>query len=224
MKRATSGKVRKNSKRPARKPSTGPGSAKSVRLVPKAAKSAAPAARVAARVTKVPAKPHWTERLSDGTHVIVRTIEKRDAGLEREFIERLSPEARRTRFFGGIGSPSDDLIRRLTDIDYRHDMAFIALVHRDGKTLEVGVSRYSLSADGKFCECAVTVSDEWRHRGLATLLMRHLIDTARARGIRKMVSYDLATNVDMRQLADSLGFVRQADPADATLVIHSLDL
>ena len=166
--------------------------------------------------------PHWTDTLSDGTHVIVRPIRKQDAELERAFIKRLSPKSRRMRFLGQIGEPSDDLIRRLTDIDYVTDMAFIALVHRDGQTREIGVSRYSASADGKFSECAVTVSDEWHNKGLATLLMRHLIEVARAHGIRKMVSYDAADNVEMRRLAAFLGFSRLADPADPGMVVHSL--
>jgi len=86
------------------------------------------------------------------------------------------------------------------------------------------VSRYSASADGKFSECAITVSDEWHNKGLATLLMRHLIDVARAHGIRKMVSYDAIDNVEMRTLASFLGFSRQADPADPGMVFHSLAL
>ena len=167
---------------------------------------------------------HWTEELRDGTHVIIRPIDKRDAALERRFIERLSPESRRMRFLGQISVPSEAMIRQLTDVDYRKDMAFIALVHRDGETQEIGVSRFSTSADGTSCECAVTVSDEWHNRGLATILMRHLIDVARERGIRTMVSYDAVENNDMRQLADFLGFARRADPDDSHMVIHRLAL
>ena len=170
------------------------------------------------------AHSHWIETLTDGTHVIVRPIRKEDAALEREFIKRLSPTSRRMRFLGQMNEPADELIRSLTDIDYARDVAFIALVHRDEKTQEIGVSRYSVSVDGKFCECAITVSDEWHHKGLATLLMRHLIDVARQCGIRKMVSYDANANADMRQLADFLGFERAVDPNDATQVIHSLAL
>jgi len=51
------------------------------------------------------------------------------AQLERDFIRKLSPESRwmRMRFPGQIGDPSDSLVRRLTDLDYWHDMAFVAL-------------------------------------------------------------------------------------------------
>jgi GNAT superfamily N-acetyltransferase len=168
--------------------------------------------------------PHWHDTLRDGTHVLIRPISKTDTELERAFIMFLPPDVRRTRFLGQAGEPSDELLRCLTDIDYRHDMAFVALVHHNGETREVGVSRYGLGLDGKTCECAVNVSDAWRHRGLAAVLMRHLIDYARAGGIRTMVSFDAAANDEMRELAAFLGFERKKDPRDASRVIHSLAL
>lgn len=167
---------------------------------------------------------HWQDTLLDGTHVLIRPIQKTDTELERDFITHLSPGTRRIRILGQMKEPSDELLRCLTDIDYKHDMAFVALVHRDGETQEVGVSRFGTSIDGKSCECAVTVSDAWRHRGLATALMRHLVDYARARGIRKMVSFDSTQNVEMRELAQFLGFERKPDPRDATRVVHTLKL
>lgn len=168
--------------------------------------------------------PHWTDTLRDGSHVLIRPIHAADAALEKAFIERLSPVSRRYRFLGSIGEPGDELLRRLTDIDYRRDAAFVALVHRDGEKREVGVSRFSLGADGRTCECAVTVADEWQHKGLGVVLMRHLIEVARARGIRSMVSYDAADNAAMRELADFLGFRRAVDPADPRQVVHTLSL
>jgi len=167
---------------------------------------------------------HWTETLADGTHVIVRPIGPADADLEREFIARLSPESQRLRFLGHVNPSDDALIHRFTDIDRDHEMAFIALVHRDGEKREIGVSRYSMDADGNSCECAIVVSDEWRGKGIGSLLMRHLIDVARTRGIRTMWSIDAADNSGMRDLAAHLGFTRERDPDDATLVIHTLAL
>ena len=168
--------------------------------------------------------PRWTETLSDGTRILVRPLRKSDAELERAFIKRLSPESRRMRFLGQMNEPSDALIKSLTDLNPRRDVAFIALVHRDNEKREIGVSRYQTSPDGRICECAVTVSDEWQKKGLGTLLMRHLIEVARSRGIHKMISIDAADNLQMRDLARFLGFRRQVDPQDPTEVVHILTL
>src|SRR5262249_28294387 len=125
-----------------------------------------PAPRAPGSAAARPATLKWADTLADGTHVIIRPIAPKDARIEREFIERLSPESRRLRFLGQIGAPSDEMVRRFVDIDYDRDMAFVALVHRDNRTQEIGVSRYARGSNGLSCECAVTVSDEWRHRGL----------------------------------------------------------
>ncbi|RYD17014.1 MAG: GNAT family N-acetyltransferase [Lysobacteraceae bacterium] len=166
----------------------------------------------------------WTETLRDGTHVLIRPITRADAALERAFISRLSPQSRRLRFLGQIGEPGDALIRSLVDLDWRRDAAFIALVHHDGAKREVGVSRYSLSPDGRSCECAVTVDDEWHGRGLAVVLMRHLVELARSRGIGTMFSIDAGGNQRMRDLARYLGFACKPDPDEPGQVIHTLAL
>ena len=167
---------------------------------------------------------HWTETLRDGSHVLIRSIQPADIELERMFIERLSAASRRFRFLGSFREPTDELLRHLTDIDYRRDAALVALVHRDGQKREVGVGRFSLSADGRSCECAVVVADEWQNKGLGVLLMRHLIKVARERGIRSMISYDAADNTALRDLARFLGFSRAPDPDDPRQVVHTLVL
>ncbi|MEO8751506.1 MAG: GNAT family N-acetyltransferase [Casimicrobiaceae bacterium] len=166
---------------------------------------------------------HWHETLRDGAQVLIRPIHKDDAGMERAFIERLSPESREYRFLGHVAI-SDELIRQMTDVDNEHDMAFVALRQDAGTKLEVGVARFYIAKDGASCECAVTVSDEWQHKGLGKLLMRHLIEVARQRGIRRMVSVDNAGNAAMHNLATSLGFQRKRDDQYPGEVVHTLDL
>ena len=171
-----------------------------------------------------PDYPRWTETLRDHTRVVIRPLTARDVGRERDFIESLSPQSLRVRFLGQVRHPSVELIQQLTHIDYRRDVAFAAVVPDDGGEKILGVSRYSTSPDGVSCECAVTVLDDWHHKGLGTLLMRHLIEVARARGILFMYSIDSAENVEMSDLAKHLGFSCHRDPQDGTQVVHRLVL
>ena len=128
------------------------------------------------------------------------------------------------RFLGQVSEPGPDLLRNLTDFDALRAAAFVALVISDGEFRQVGVSRYSTTKDGTSCECAVTVSDAWQKKGLGTLLMRRLIEHARAHGIRTMLSVDTAGNWRMQELAHDLGFTRNPDPEDSTQVIYRLRL
>ena len=176
-----------------------------------------PAYAASAKVTD------WHEQLPDGTSVLIRPIGKDDAALERAFIEGLSAQAINYRFLGYV-RVTDDLVKRLTDVDLTRDMALVALHVKDDVVSEIGVARFYVAKDQQTCECAVAVSDAWQHRGVDTLLMRHLIDVARGRGVKRMISTDRADDKDMRDLAASLGFTRTPEPGYGAEVIHSLVL
>ena len=167
---------------------------------------------------------HWIEPLRDGTPVLIRPLRADDREREEDFLARLSPGARRLRFLGTFSQVSPALVDRLMDVDYQDRVAFVALIHDNGRLREIGVSRYSAAGDGKQCECAVTVAEDWQGRGLGVLLMRHLIEVARRKGFARMFSIDASDNTAMRDLASYLGFHRGLDPGDTAQVIHSLDL
>ena len=168
--------------------------------------------------------PIWSDTLNDQSHVLIRPISKLDKEAERAFIEGLSSQARQFRFLGQVPHPSEQMLEQFTDIDYLHDAAFVAVIHEDSRERIVGISRYSADHEGLHCEFAVTVTDQWQNKGLGTLLMKYLIDVARARGILTMTSIDSAMNMQMKYLARHLGFDRRIDPEDATQVIHELHL
>lgn len=169
-----------------------------------------------------PTHPRWTETLHDERQVLIRPVCKDDVEAERAFIAALSPEGRRYRFLGQMSKPSPEQLRHLTDLDYDHEVAFAAIEHADETGPFVAVGRYSTSDDGSQCECAVSVLESWQHQGLGSVLMKHLIEVARARGIKSMWSVDSAQNSQMADLARSLGFKRRAYPDDSTLVLHEL--
>jgi len=164
---------------------------------------------------------HWIESLRDGTRVLVRPLRDSDRAREEAFIRRLSPEARRFRFLGDFKDPPPDLINTLMHVDYDNDMAFVALAHDDGELREVGVSRYSKIKDSSVCEFAITVADDWHGRGLAVVLMKHLMDVAREHKMMRMFSMDDVHNEPMRELAHFLGFKREVHPDDPCSVIYT---
>lgn len=172
------------------------------------------------------AAPEWTwrETLADGTPVLIRPVRKSDGETERAFIEGLSAKAMHNRFLGQIAHPTDDFIRRMTDIDMVNDVALAAVVGEGERQQFVGVSRYGADRDRKTCECAVVVADAWQDKGLGTMLMWHLIEIARKQGIALMQSGDLADNTEMRELAQDLGFQCDRDPEDPKLVVYTLRL
>lgn len=171
---------------------------------------------------QLPHREQWDEILRNGERLLIRPIRKRDLGLERNFFERLSPRSRRFRFLDTIKSPSEALLKQLADIDPFRDLALIALTVGRTTEQEIGVARLCADVDGRSCDVAVTISDEWRRLGVGTVLMRHLVDGALARGIVAMHSVGAANNEPMRGFAHHLGFRRRIDPDDSTKVVHTL--
>lgn len=166
----------------------------------------------------------WIERLHDGSNVWIRPIDKHDAALELEFLQGLAPEFRADRFVGLIRSPSLEVARELTDIDPINEFALIAVVPHEGRERQVGAAQFHVASEPDHCDAAVTVSEEWRKRGIGSALMHHLIAAARARGIRHMHAPAPARSEGGAQLAPRLGFRRCPDPNDPATVIYRLEL
>jgi len=168
-----------------------------------------------------PAKaPHWPRRehTCDGVEYRVRPICKGDAAREREFILRLSPESRFQRFMHAIREPSEELISHLVDIDSHSRMALVALMGKPPVERIVGVARYAADADGKDCEFAITVADEWQCRGIGMNLSRLLFEHAAHEGFRAIYGHVLSDNQRMIELAESLGLrIEPAIPGQATI-------
>lgn len=162
--------------------------------------------------------------LGDGTRFLIRPIHENDVELERQFIEALSPSSRRFRFLDTMRSPSEALLKQMTSINNATDAAYVATMEVAGNARAIGVARFSAQPDGRDCEFAVAVADEWQHKGLGTLLVNRLIDVARSRGIRTMHSSDAADNAAMRKFAEHLNFRHERDPEDVTHVLYSVDL
>lgn len=166
----------------------------------------------------------WEQMIRGGDRVVIRPLHAQDVAMERRFIEDLSPVSRRFRFLDSMKSPSEALLTKLTVLDPATDAAFVAVTHAGSQEHPIGVGRFSAGADAKDCEFAVTVADAWQQKGLGTVLMQHLIEVARQRGIDTMHSSDAWDNALMRSFAAHLGMRHEPDPDDAKQVVYSLDL
>jgi len=168
--------------------------------------------------------PYALEILADGREVLVRPMNPGDFDAERDFILALSPESRRSRFQEQMRDPDPELVAGLVDVDHERQEAFAAFAGAPGEERIVGVARYVRTAEPDTCEVAVVVLDDWQDQGLGTALMRRLVDAARSRGLKRMVSLDFAENHEMTQLARFLGFRTTPDPGDRSQLLHVLEL
>jgi acetyltransferase len=134
----------------------------------------------------------------------IRPIRPEDAAAHTAFFSRLSPQDIRYRFFSAMREMSPEQTARLTQVDYDREMAFVAVNETTGET--VGVSRLACDSDGRSGEFAVIVQVDMKGRGLASHLMRRLIEWARIRGLTEIVGQILADNHPMLAFVRHLGF------------------
>ncbi len=73
-------------------------------------------------------------------------------------------------------------------------------------------------------EYAILVRSDLKGRGLGWRLMQHLIDYAKAEGLKEIHGAVLAENSTMLRMCTELGFTVEGDPDDARLLRVVLDL
>ncbi len=154
-------------------------------------------------------------RLADGKPVTIRPIRAEDRAAEQRFLAGLSPESRRLRFQHPVDPDDASLLEFLTRIDYDRHMAFVCEA-ADGAI--VGNARYLVNPDGRSCEFGVVTAEDWRHGGVARLLMDALIRAAQARRLEAMAGLVLSENREMLDFSRALGFELSPDPAEPALM------
>lgn len=160
-----------------------------------------------------------------GRFVTIRPIRRTDAEIEAESVRRTSPQSSQFRFLGGAKALSPSQLKEeLRSVNARCSMAFVATIEDQGCELEIGVSRYAAHPKSDTREMAVTVTDDWRQRGLGSQLVNQLIEFARGQGVKRLYAIDCADNLPMRELAQDLGMTAQYDKEDTDQIIYSLRL
>ena len=167
-----------------------------------------------------------THRLADGRIVMIRPIAPADEDAARRFLAALSADARYARFQKWITEPTQRLLRFMLEVDQQQHVALVCTYRDDNEESEriVGEGRYVVQDDRETCEFGIVVADEWRKTGVAGLLMLALIDTARARGLRRIIGVVLHGNRAMLKFSRALGFTVEANAGERETVLIIKDL
>jgi acetyltransferase len=162
-------------------------------------------------------------RLADGAWIGVRPIRPEDAEMEASFVRNLSDAARHFRFMIALKELTREMLVRFTQIDYDRELALVALVEQEGKETQIAVARY-IKVDAGTAHVAIVVADAWQGRGVGSRLLRMLVETARARGVRRLEGEVLAENTAALTLMRGAGFSVRRDPESPELCLVEREL
>jgi acetyltransferase len=157
-----------------------------------------------------------------GMPLLLRPIRPEDEELMRRFFTRVSPGDLRLRFFAPVRDFGHAFIARLTQLDYARAMAFIAIDESSGEM--AGGVRVHADANYQNAEYAVLVRSDLQGHGIGRLLMRMILEYARAEGLRRIDGQVLRENAAMLAMCAELGFRAETDPDDPSIVDVALEL
>jgi len=139
-----------------------------------------------------------------GQEYHLRPIKPADVSLYPAFLAKVSPEDIRFRFLAPRQHFPDEMLLRLTQLDYEREIAFVALRKDTGEL--AGIVRLSSDPDKEAAEYGLLVRTDLQGHGLGWALLRHVIDYARADGLAVINGLILNENAKMLTMAKEFGF------------------
>jgi RimJ/RimL family protein N-acetyltransferase len=159
------------------------------------------------------------DRLRDGRPVTIRARRPEDETSMLAAVDRTDPESLRRRFFAPKRGFSDKEKAFFMRADFVNHVALVAEIDEGDKPVIVGGGRYIVAHPGA-AEVAFVVVDAYQGQGIGGLLTRHLVELARAAGLRQLEADVLPENTAMRKVLGKFGFqtARSLDPQ----VVHMI--
>jgi RimJ/RimL family protein N-acetyltransferase len=140
---------------------------------------------------------HWEADvvLRDGRTAHMRPIMPDDAEGLVAFYAEVSDQSKYFRFFAPMPQLSEKDVRRFTNVDHRDRVAFVLTVAER----ITAIASYEMIEPGE-AEVAFLVQDAHQGRGMGQLLLEHLAQAARERGVHRFVAEVLPENQRMLQV------------------------
>ena len=139
--------------------------------------------------------------LTDGSTVEIRPALARDAEAVRAMHAAMSPDNYYLRFFSPNPRAAEKEARRICREPGRDHVALLAW--QDDRL--VGVASYEPGDEPGIADIAFAVPDDMHGRGIASLLLEHLVWQARQRGLRAFAADTLAENSAMLRVFADVG-------------------
>ncbi|MGW7210744.1 bifunctional acetate--CoA ligase family protein/GNAT family N-acetyltransferase, partial [Streptomyces sp. NPDC054837] len=167
----------------------------------------------------VSSRPPVHALLADGTTVCIRAVTRGDHDQLRGLYEEMSPENLRLRFFAASRRSADMAADRACAPPRPGYRALLA----ETKGQVIGLAEYDIGEHADSADMSIAVADGLHHRGVGTLLVEHLVSTARAEGITSFTADALSENHEVLRLFADLG-LRTSRRFDGPEVLCTIEL
>ena len=160
--------------------------------------------------------------LRDGLTVFIRPAQPGDERMVRTFLYGLSERSAYHRFHNDVRRMDESAVRQFVYVDYRDTMSLIAVLGDSRESVRMlAMGQYLRCSQHDAAEFAFVTADEYQGRGLATWMLRALIDHARANGYRRFVGDVLIGNPSMLRVLEKAGVPMKRSFEDG---VHLIEL
>ena len=168
-------------------------------------------------MSMVQASGHAYALLADGTTVEIRPADPADFDAVRAMHEAMSPDNTYLRFFNLSRRAAETEAQRICRESRPGRVALLALAAGE----VVGCASYDTpsgpAGPGTTAEVAFAVADRMHHRGIATLLLEHLVSFARTHQISAFTAETLSENTPMLKVFADAGLPVQRHYEDGVV-------
>jgi acetyltransferase len=158
--------------------------------------------------------------LPKGGRAFIRPVRPEDEQAFAAFFRRVTPDDLRLRFFAHVQEFNHAFLARLTQLDYSRAVAFVAFDESSGEMM--GAVRLHADANHETGDYGILLRSDLKGLGLGWVLMKLMIEWAKADGIRTVEGQVLRENRTMLDMCTKLGFSIRPDPDDTDLRIVTL--
>lgn len=145
---------------------------------------------------------------------MIRHVRPGDGPAIADFYARLSPESRRSRFFGACRGIGELQAERFARARQRAGDGLLA-IGDDGEVIgHLCLEPISDRPGGRVEEVGVAVAERWRGRGLGRDLLNAAIRSARRRGVLALEATMLTSNAPIHALLEHTGLPWSGHPLE----------
>ncbi|MDD5222369.1 MAG: GNAT family N-acetyltransferase [bacterium] len=149
--------------------------------------------------------------LKDGSTLQLRPLRPEDTDRLRSSSGSSENDSVYQKFQKTLAQLKKEPLPPTGQIDADRTFALVATLGVEGEEKIVAVGRYVRKAEKDLAEVAFTVEDEYRGKGIGTILLKQLADIAREKGIRLFEGYLLGKNPEALKELKSIGVALETE-------------
>ncbi|MGO9118542.1 MAG: GNAT family N-acetyltransferase [Desulfomonilaceae bacterium] len=144
----------------------------------------------------------------DGLNARIRPIKPSDESMIQDLFYNLSESSVYFRYFAPRRSMPHENLQRYVNVSEDDGLSLVVVTGPRETERIIAESRYMFGSDKEFADVAFMVDEKFHGRGIATFLLKHMIEIAKEKGIKGLKADVLDSNSPMLAVFNKLPYVQ----------------